>query len=360
MTTATSAFYEALEKGAEGERLSPEEGLALLEGDDLPALGAAADEVRARKHPENFATYCIDRNINYTNVCDVYCTFCAFYRPPGDHPEAYITSRDEMRQKIDELYEAGGKQILLQGGHHPDLRIGWYEDLFRWLKETYPDLHLHALSPPEIHHISRLEDMPYERVISRLREAGLDSIPGGGGEILVDRVRHEISRLKVDSDGWLDVMRQAHGLGLRTTATMMFGHVETPGERIEHLGRLRALQDETGGFTAFICWTFQNDGSAALRAPTVGSSEYLRMLAISRLYLDNFENVQSSWVTQGMKVGELSLRFGANDMGSTMLEENVVSSAGTVHCLNEDDLHRMAGAAGFTPRRRNFFYELMA
>lgn len=359
MTTATSAFYEALEKAAGGGRLSMEEGLALLEGDDLPALGAAADEVRARKHPEGNATYCIDRNINYTNVCDVYCTFCAFYRPPGDHPEAYIRTKEEIRQKLDELYAAGGKQILLQGGHHPDLRIEWYEDLFRWLKTEYPDLHLHALSPPEIHHISKLEDMPYERVIARLREAGLDSIPGGGGEILVDRVRREISRLKVDSDGWLDVMRQAHRLGLRSSATMMFGHVETPAERIEHLDRLRELQDETGGFTAFICWTFQNDGSAALKAQTVGSSEYLHTLAISRLYLDNFENIQSSWVTQGMKVGELSLRFGANDMGSTMLEENVVSSAGTVHCLNEADLHRMAGAAGFTPRRRNFFYELI-
>ncbi len=359
MITATTAFYEALEKGAAGERLSREEGLALLEGGDLTALGAAADEVRARKHPEGFATYCIDRNINYTNVCDVYCTFCAFYRPPGEHPESYVLSRDRIREKIDGLYAAGGHQVLLQGGHHPDLRIEWYEELFRWMKAGYPDLHIHALSPPEIHHISKLEDMPYERVIARLRAAGLDSIPGGGGEILVDRVRRKIARLKVDAEGWLDVMRQAHRLGLRTSATMMFGHVETPGERIEHLDRLRCLQDETGGFTAFICWTFQNDGSAALKAPAVGSSEYLRTLAISRLYLDNFDNVQSSWVTQGMKVGELSLRFGANDMGSTMLEENVVSSAGTAFCMNEADLHRMAAAAGFTPRRRNFFYELI-
>ena len=359
MATMTTAFYEALEKGAAGERLSFEEGLALLEGKDLAALGAAADEVRARKHPEGIVSYCIDRNINYTNVCDVYCTFCAFYRPPGDHPESYIRTKDEIREKLDELYAVGGKQILLQGGHHPDLRIEWYEDLFRWMKIEYPDLHLHALSPPEIHHISKLEDMPYERVITRLRAAGLDSIPGGGGEILVGRVRQKIARLKVDADGWLDVMRQAHRLGLRSSATMMFGHVETPAERIEHLERLRALQDETGGFTAFICWTFQNDGAAALKAQTVGSSEYLRTLAISRLYLDNIDNVQSSWVTQGMKVGELSLRFGANDMGSTMLEENVVSSAGTVHCMNEADLHRMARAAGFEPRRRNFFYELI-
>jgi cyclic dehypoxanthinyl futalosine synthase len=359
MTTATSAFYEVLEKGAAGERISFEEGLVLLEGEDLTALGAAADEVRARKHPEGNATYCVDRNINYTNVCDVYCTFCAFYRPPGEHPEAYVRSKMEIKEKIDALYAAGGKQILLQGGHHPDLRIEWYEDLFGWMKSEFPNLHLHALSPPEIHHISKLEDMPYETVITRLHAAGLDSIPGGGGEILVDRVRHKIARLKVDSDGWLDVMRQAHRLGLRSTATMMFGHVETPEERIEHLHRLRSLQDETGGFTAFICWTFQNDGAATLKAQTVGSSEYLRMLAISRLFLDNFDNVQSSWVTQGMKVGELSLRFGANDMGSTMLEENVVSAAGTVYCLNEDDLHRMAKSAGFTPRRRNFFYELM-
>ena len=359
MTTATTAFYESLEKAASGERLSFEEGLALLEGNDLVALGAAADEVRTRKHPGGIATYCVDRNINYTNVCDVYCNFCAFYRPPGDHPEAYVRTREELRQKLDALYAAGGRQILLQGGHHPDLRIEWYEELFRWMKAEFPDLHLHALSPPEIHHIARLEGMGYREVIARLREAGLDSVPGGGAEILVDRVRRRIARLKVDTDGWLDVMRQAHKLGLRSTATMMFGHVETPEERLEHLDRLRSLQDETGGFTAFICWTFQNDGSAPLKAPTVGSNEYLRMLAVSRLYLDNFDNVQSSWVTQGMKIGEISLRFGANDMGSTMLEENVVSAAGTVYCLNEKDLHRMARAAGFTPRRRNFFYELI-
>ena len=359
MPTATSAFYGAIEKGASGERLSFDEGLALFEGNDLVALGAAADEVRARKHPEGFATYCIDRNINYTNVCDVYCTFCAFYRPPGGHPEAYVRTKDEIRQKIEELYAAGGKQVLLQGGHHPDLRIGWYKDLFRWLKSAFPDLHLHALSPPEIHHIAKLEGVSYGAVIARLREAGLDSIPGGGGEILVDRVRKKIARLKVDTDGWLEVMRVAHRLGLRTTATMMFGHVETPAERVEHLERLRRLQDETGGFTAFICWTFQNDGSAPLKAQSVGSSEYLRTLAISRLYLDNFDNLQSSWVTQGRKVGELSLRYGANDMGSTMLEENVVSAAGTVYCMNEGDLHRMARAAGFVPRRRNFFYELL-
>lgn len=359
MTTATSAFYGALEKGAAGERLSFEEGCALLEGRDLAALSAAADEVRQRKHPEGIVTYVVDRNINYTNVCDVYCTFCAFYRPPGGHPESYIRTREEIAQKIDDLYAVGGKQVLLQGGHHPDLRIGWYEDLFRWMKEKYPDLHLHGLSPPEIHHIAKLEDMPYETVIERLRAAGLDSIPGGGGEILVDRVRRKISRLKVDAEGWLDVMRQAHLQGVRSSATMMFGHVETPEERIAHLDKLRRLQDETGGFTAFICWTFQNDGSATLRAPTVGSSEYLRTLAISRLYLDNFENVQSSWVTQGTKVGELSLRGGANDLGSTMLEENVVAAAGTVYCLNEKDLHEMARAAGFEPRRRNFFYELI-
>ena len=359
MTTATTAFYEAIEKAAGGERLSFEEGLALLEGDDLVALGAAADDVRARLHPEGYATYCVDRNINYTNVCDVYCTFCAFYRPPGDHPEAYIRTRDEIRQKLDELYAVGGRQILLQGGHHPDLRIEWYEELFSWMKGEFPDLHLHALSPPEIHHIARLEDMPYEVVLARLRAAGLDSVPGGGGEILVDRVRDKISRLKVDAEGWLEVMRVAHNLGIRSSATMMFGHVETDAERVEHLHRLRELQDETGGFTAYICWTFQNDGAAPLKAQTVGSAEYLRMLAISRLYLDNFANFQSSWVTQGMKVGELSLHYGCNDMGSTMLEENVVSAAGTTYALNEDDLHRMARNAGFTPRRRNFFYELI-
>lgn len=359
MTTATTAFYEALEKAAAGARLSYDEGLALLEGDDLVALGAAADDARARLHPEGRATYCVDRNINYTNVCDVYCTFCAFYRPPGEHPEAYVRTREEIGRKIEELYEVGGRQVLLQGGHHPDLRIEWYEALFSWMKEAFPDLHLHGLSPPEIHHIARLEDMPYEVVLARLREAGLDSLPGGGGEILVDRVRQKISRLKVDAQGWLDVMRAAHRLGMRSTATMMFGHAETEAERIEHLHRLRALQDETGGFTAYICWTFQNDGAATLKARTVGSSEYLRTLAISRLYLDNIANVQSSWVTQGMKIGEISLRYGCNDMGSTMLEENVVSAAGTTYALNEADLRRMARNAGFTPRRRNFFYELI-
>ena len=359
MTTTTTAFYEAIEKAAGGERLSLAEGLALLEGDDLIALGAAADDVRARLHPEGCATYCVDRNINYTNVCDVYCTFCAFYRPPGDHPEAYIRTREEIKKKIDELYAVGGKQILLQGGHHPNLGIEWYEGLFSWMKEEFPDLHLHALSPPEIHHIAKLEDMPYEMVLTRLCAAGLDSVPGGGGEILVDRVRDKISRLKVNTEGWLEVMRVAHNMGIRSTATMMFGHVETDAERIEHLHRLRELQDETGGFTAYICWSFQNDGSTTLKARSVGSSEYLRMLAISRLYLDNILNFQSSWVTQGMKIGEISLHYGCNDMGSTMLEENVVSAAGTTYALSEDDLHRMARNAGFTPKRRNFFYELI-
>ncbi len=359
MTTATTAFYEAIEKAAAGVRLSYDEGLALLEGDDLVALGAAADDARARLHPEGYATYCVDRNINYTNVCDVYCTFCAFYRPPGEHPEAYVRTREEIGRKIEELYEVGGRQVLLQGGHHPDLRIEWYEGLFSWMKGAFPDLHLHALSPPEIHHIARLEDMPYEVVLARLREAGLDSLPGGGGEILVDRVREKISRLKVNAQGWLDVMRAAHRLGIRSTATMMFGHAETEAERMEHLHRLRALQDETGGFTAYICWTFQNDGAATLKAQTVGSGEYLRMLAISRLYLDNIVNFQSSWVTQGMKIGEISLHYGCNDMGSTMLEENVVSAAGTTYALNEADLRRMARNAGLTPRRRNFFYELI-
>ena len=289
----------------------------------------------------------------------VYCTFCAFYRPPGGHPESYVRTKEEIKEKIDELYSLGGKQILLQGGHHPDLRIEWYEDLFSWMKNEYPDLHLHALSPPEIHHISKLEDMPYEVVVNRLHQAGLNSIPGGGGEILVDRVRNKIARLKVNSEGWLEIMRVAHSLGLRSTATMMFGHVETLEERVQHLNSLRELQDETRGFTAFICWTFQNDGSATLNVPTVGSSEYLKTLSISRLFLDNIQNFQSSWVTQGMKIGELSLHYGANDMGSTMIEENVESSAGTTYCLNEEDLSVMAKNAGLVPKRRNFFYELV-
>ena len=352
-------FYQVIEKTLSGERLSPEDCLVLFESNDLVALGAAADQMRNSFHPKGIATYCVDRNINYTNVCDVYCTFCAFYRPPGGHPQSYVRTKEEIKEKIDELYSLGGKQILLQGGHHPDLRIEWYEDLFSWMKSEYPDLHLHALSPPEIHHISKLEDMPYEVVVNRLHQAGLNSIPGGGGEILVDRVRNKIARLKVNSEGWLEIMRVAHSLGLRSTATMMFGHVETLEERVQHLNSLRELQDETRGFTAFICWTFQNDGSATLNVPTVGSSEYLKTLSISRLFLDNIPNFQSSWVTQGMKIGELSLHYGANDMGSTMIEENVVSSAGTTYCLNEEDLSVMAKNAGLVPKRRNFFYELV-
>ncbi|MBE17517.1 MAG: dehypoxanthine futalosine cyclase [Nitrospinae bacterium] len=356
---AEKRFYEVIEKTLLGERLSSDDCLVLFQGDDLVALGAAADQIRNSFHPEGIATYCVDRNINYTNVCDVYCTFCAFYRPPGGHPESYVRTKEEIKEKIDELYSLGGKQILLQGGHHPDLRIEWYEGLFSWMKAEYPDLHLHALSPPEIYHISKLEDMPFEVVINRLHQAGLDSIPGGGGEILVDRVRNKISKLKVNTEGWLEIMRVAHGLGLRSTATMMFGHVETLEERVEHLNSLRELQDQTKGFTAFICWTFQNDGSATLRVPTVGSSEYLKTLSISRLFLDNIPNFQSSWVTQGMKIGELSLHYGANDMGSTMIEENVVSSAGTTYCLNEEDLSVMAKNAGLVPKRRNFFYDLV-
>tara|TARA_B100000686_G_scaffold79068_1_gene85249 strand:- start:6318 stop:7391 length:1074 start_codon:yes stop_codon:yes gene_type:complete len=356
---AEKRFYEVIEKTLLGERLSSDDCLVLFQGDDLVALGAAADQIRNSYHPGRIATYCVDRNINYTNVCDVYCTFCAFYRPPGGHPESYVRTKEEIKEKIDELYSLGGKQILLQGGHHPDLRIEWYEGLFSWMKAEYPDLHLHALSPPEIYHISKLEDMPFEVVINRLHQAGLDSIPGGGGEILVDRVRNKISKLKVNTEGWLEIMRVAHGLGLRSTATMMFGHVETLEERVEHLNSLRELQDQTKGFTAFICWTFQNDGSATLRVPTVGSSEYLKTLSISRLFLDNIPNFQSSWVTQGMKIGELSLHYGANDMGSTMIEENVVSSAGTTYCLNEEDLSVMAKNAGLVPKRRNFFYDLV-
>jgi cyclic dehypoxanthinyl futalosine synthase len=338
------------------ERISSDEALLLLEHEKITALGSLADLVRRRKHPDRVVTYIIDRNVNYTNICNAFCSFCAFYRPPGDNDEGYVLSAEEIIAKIGETYDLGGNQILLQGGHNPKLKIDYYEDLFRRLKETFPDLWLHALSPPEIEHIRRASRIPLHETLERLRAAGLDSIPGGGAEILVDRIREQLATNKCSSAEWLGVMEEAHNLGIRSTATMMFGHVESRADRIEHLAKIRELQDRTGGFTAFIGWTYQpHEGDLGGEEAT--SAEYLRTVTVARLFLDNIDNFQASWVTQGPKVGAAALAFGLNDMGSTMIEENVVAAAGTVFHMNEDDIIRAIRDAGFTPVRRNMLYE---
>ncbi len=347
-----------LDKAVAGERLTPAEGLELLQSNDLAVLGAAANAVTRAKHPESFRTYNIDRNINYTNICTAVCDFCAFYRGPKSD-EGYVLPREELLQKIEETVALGGDQILMQGGLHPKFKIDWYEQLLADIKSRFPQVNVHGFSPPEIHHFTKVNNMSLEEVLTRLKDAGLGSLPGGGAEILVDRVRDEITRGKVMTDDWLDVMRVWHKLGGRSSATMMFGHVETLEERVEHLERLRELQDETGGFTAFICWTFQPDNTQMSHIAPAGSWEYLKMLAVSRLYLNNFENMQSSWVTQGLKVGQLSLVYGANDMGSLMIEENVVAEAGTVHYLTLDQIRDSIEELGFQPRQRNVHYELM-
>lgn len=339
-----------------GGRLAAGEALFLYRSAPTWWLGRMADLVRRRKHPEGVVTYIIDRNVNYTNVCVARCNFCAFYRPVG-HGEGYVLGFDEIFRKIDETMELGGVQLLLQGGHNPDLPLAWYEDLFRAVKQRYPDFKLHALSPPEVLHLSRMSKLEVPEVIARLIAAGLDSIPGGGAEILVDRVRKLLNCYgKASADEWLDVMRHAHLAGLRTTATMMYGTVETDEERLEHMLRLRALQDETGGFTAFITWSYQPEHTERGGREATGI-EYLRTLAIARLVLDNVDNLQASWVTQGGKVGQLSLAFGANDMGSVMIEENVVRAAGASYCMDEVEIVRNVEAAGFVAERRTMHYE---
>jgi len=341
-----------------GARLERDEALDLYRRAPTSLLGRLADAARARKHPDRIVTYIIDRNVNYTNVCVAKCTFCAFYRDVGS-PEGYVLGFDELFRKIDETIAVGGVQLLLQGGHNPDLPLTWYEDLFRAIKARYPSFRLHALSPPEVIHLSRLSQLPVPAVIDRLMAAGLDSIPGGGAEILVDRVRRLLHCYgKASADEWLDVMRHAHRSGLRTTATMMYGTVETDEERIEHLLRLRALQDETGGFTAFIAWSYQPDRTELGGTEATGV-DYLRTLAIARLVLDNFDNLQASWVTQGGKVGQLSLAFGANDMGSVMIEENVVRAAGAAYCMDEAEIVRNIEDAGFAAKRRNMHYDIL-
>ncbi len=338
------------------ERLTRDEGVLLLRDADFLELGMLADHVRQRLHPEGIVTYIIDRNINYTNVCTAQCAFCAFYR---DLPstEGYVLSKEELSQKIEETLALGGHQILLQGGLHPDLGIEYYEELFRWIKATYP-IWIHGLSPAEVMHVARVSSLTIEESLRRLMAAGLDSIPGAGAEILSDRVRGLVGIAKGTTAEWLHVMEVAHGLGMRTTATMMFGHVETLEERVDHFVHLRDLQDRTGGFTAFIGWTFQ-PAHTALAAEELTSFQYLRTLAVARLMLDNFSNVQASWVTQGSKIGQVSLRFGANDFGSLMIEENVVSAAGSHFCLSEAEIARCIQAAGFLPKRRTMKYEIV-
>ncbi|MGC8641133.1 MAG: cyclic dehypoxanthinyl futalosine synthase [Isosphaeraceae bacterium] len=345
-----------LQAAIDGRRVTFEEGVTLLKGASLHDLGRAALAVCQRLHPEPYRTYNIDRNINYTNVCTAVCDFCAFYRKVDD-PSAYVLDRQVLLEKIRETVNLGGDQVLLQGGLHPHLKLEWYEDLLHDIKQHFPGVNVHGFSAPELYHFTKVSKLPLVTVLKRLKDAGLGSLPGGGAEILVDRVRQAITRGKVLTDNWLDVHRVWHALGGRSTATMMFGHVETLEERIEHLERVRQLQDETGGFTAFIAWTFQPEHTDMADVPPAGAFEYLKTQAISRIYLDNVPNIQSSWVTQGPKIGQIGLYFGANDMGSLMIEENVVSAAGTVHHLTLDQIKRAIREAGFIPRQRNVFYE---
>ncbi len=347
-----------VQKVLDGQRLSPEEALFLWQEADFYTLGYLAREVRFRLHPERIVTYIIDRNINYTNICISGCKFCAYYRPPGD-PEGFVLSFEELARKIEETLALGGIQILLQGGLHPDLPLEFYEEMLRFIKGRFPKIHIHGFSPPEIVHFSRLSGLSLEEVLKRLIAAGLNSIPGGGAEILVDRVRKLVSPNKCTAGEWLEVMRTAHRLGLKTTATMMFGHIETIEERIEHLEKIRALQDETRGFTAFICWPFQPGENMELSTPKALPVEYLKMLALARIFLDNIPNLQASWVTQGPKVAQVALEFGANDFGSTMIEENVVAAAGVSHRLSVEEIEKIIRDAGYEPKRRRMDYSLL-
>lgn len=349
-------FEEIRQKCFSGARLSAEEGVELYRHAGLDDLGDMADRIRRRMHPEPVVTYVVGRNINYTNVCWVRCSFCAFYRPPGA-PDGYVLSRDEIFEKIGQMVDAGGTEILMQGGLNPKLRIEYFEDLFRAIKQNFA-VHIHSLSPTEILYVAHLSRLTISETICRLRTAGLDSIPGAGGEILVDEIRRQIAPHKETTSEWLEVMRTAHNLGMRTTATMMYGSVESIGHRVEHLIRVRALQDETGGFTAFIPWNYQ-PGGTALGGVKTDEAEYLRTVALCRIMLDNVDNIQASWVTQGADTARLSLRYGVNDFGSTMFEENVVKAAGTSFCMDESEVIRQIRAAGYEPRRRNTYYKYL-
>jgi len=352
------------EKVLEGARISSDEAIQLYQL-PLEELGALADARRNLAKEKSYGgrgreivTYIADRNINYTNVCNVYCKFCAFYRTERDD-DHYVLSLEQIDQKLDELSAAGGVQILMQGGHHPKLPFQWYVDLLQHIKRKYPHINIHGFSPPEFQHFAETFQMPLRDVISEFKNAGLGSIPGGGGEILVDRVRKKISPLKINSDQWLEVMQVAHELGLKSSATMMFGHVETIEERIEHLQRIRDQQDRSGGFTAFICWTFQPQHTVLKVKQPTSVAEYLRTQALSRIFLDNIDNIQSSWVTQGPGIGQVALKYGANDFGSVMMEENVVSAAGTTFRLDAEKIEALIRDAGYEPRRRNNCYELL-
>lgn len=353
-----------MEKVWEGQRMNAAETAQLYQL-PLEVLGSLAHRRRELAKAEAYhgrgneiITYNVDRNINYTNVCNVYCKFCAFYRTAKDE-DAYVITKEELDQKIEETVALGGNQILMQGGHHPSLTLDWYLDMLSHIKKEFPQVNIHAFSPSEFIHFQKVFDLPMEDLLRQFKEAGLGSIPGGGGEILVDRVRQRIAPLKAMSDEWLGVMDVAHRMGLNSSATMMFGHVETLEDRIEHLERVRAQQDATGGFTAFIAWTFQPENTR-LKAKTVGAHEYLRMQALSRIYLDNIPNIQSSWVTQGLEVGQVALTYGANDLGSIMIEENVVSKAGTTFQMTVEDMHRLIQDLGYEPRQRNNWYQLVA
>jgi cyclic dehypoxanthinyl futalosine synthase len=336
--------------------ISRQEAIELFASDDLIGIGMAADSIRRKLHPENVVSYIIDRNINYTNFCTEYCSFCAFYRPMG-HKEGYILSHEEIAQKIQETIDLGGTGILMQGGLHPDLKIEWYEDMLRAIKKRF-QIHTHCFSAPEITNISEVSGISLRDTIARLMDAGLDSIPGGGAEILDDAVRHRISRLKCSTQDWIDVHRTAHSLGMRTTATMMFGCGETIEQRMNHFDIVRRIQEDTGGFTAFIPWSFQRENTSLGRFVKEDATavEYLKTLAISRIYLENILNIQSSWVTPGLKTCQVGLRFGGNDVGSIMIEENVVSQAGARNHATEEDLRRMIRDAGFVPKQRDTLY----
>jgi cyclic dehypoxanthinyl futalosine synthase len=339
-----------------GGRLTAEEGITLYTEGGLHELGFLAHEVRKRLHPEPVVTYVIDRNINYTDICISGCKFCAFYKSPESGTGSVIAF-DDLGRKIVETKELGGTQILLQGGLHPDKPLEFYETMLRFMKDFR--IHIHGFSPPEICHFAKLSECSIKDILVRLRKAGLDSIPGGGAEILSDRVRRTIAPRKCSADQWIEVMSEAHQLGMRTTATMMFGHVETIAERFEHLERIRSLQDATSGFTAFIPWPFQPDNTALVHLDKASGFSYLKMLAVSRIYLDNVPNIQASWVTQGPKIAQLSLFFGANDFGSTMIEENVVAAAGVSFRLSEEEIRLLVTTAGFTPRQRRMDYSFV-
>jgi cyclic dehypoxanthinyl futalosine synthase len=359
---AMSEAAEIIDRTLSGERLSSADAVTLLEEGSFLALGAAANEIRTRQTDPNVATYIVDRNINYTNVCIYRCQFCAFYRPSSKDPDAYVLSFDQIGEKIRETIALGGTGVLLQGGVHAELPFSFYEEMFRFIKKTFPTIHLHALSAPEVYFLQKITKWPMREVIARLRDAGLQSIPGGGAEVLEDSVRKRIwSLTKAPTDKWVDVHETAHRLGMRTTATMMFGVGETYEQRVKHFEVVRDLQDRTGGFTAWIPWTFQKENTVLDgKVEEAGGFEYLKTLAVSRLYLDNIRHVQGSWVTQGPKIGQVSLSFGADDLGSIMIEENVVYAAGARNRMTQEEMRRLIADAGYEPVQRRTLYDACA